>query len=162
MEFYSSHFEDIQRRLRQLNPSEADSFKGATSEEIAELENYAGGTFPLVYRKFLEMMGQCAGRLFQGSTALLSQKWSLKFRAFAEKMLSDHGAETPLPESAFVFLMHQGYQFLYFRLDEGENPPVYIITDFEPEPKLLVDSFTNLVDQFVADLEELAASKSVR
>lgn len=162
MEFYRRHFEEVQQRLHQLSPLEADSFEGATDQEITELEAYAGGKFPLVYRMFLQMMGRNAGQLFQGSDALISQRWSIRFRAFAQKIISEQGGSDSLPESAFVFLMHQGYVFLFFRLDEGENPPVYVVTDSEPEPKLLSENFTNFVERYVADLEELAATKPMR
>lgn len=161
MELYKRQFEEIQRRLTQPNSSEADSFKGATSEEIAELEEYAGGKFPLAYRTFLQTMGKSAGRLFQGSHALISQRWSLRYRDFAQEMLSKHGGDE-LPEPTFVFLMHQGYQFLFFRLDEGDDPPIYIVTDSEPEPKLLSESFTTYIDRYVTSLEELAATRAVR
>ncbi|MBH8566157.1 hypothetical protein I8748_29045 [Nostoc sp. CENA67] len=31
----------------------------------------------------------------------------------------------PLPEDAFVFLMHQGYMFWFLITSEGDDPPVY-------------------------------------
>lgn len=153
-------FEEVQRRLIELSPENADSFRGATSTAITELEHYAGGPLPLAYRIFLEMMGESAGDLFRGSHALLSQKWSLRYRRFAERMLEKYKAEDALPDNAFVFLMHQGYQFLYFCLDGGDDPPVYAITDGERKPAQISDRFTSFVENFVSDLEAIAATRS--
>jgi len=153
-------FEEIQQRLIELSPENADCFRGATDTAIAELEHYAGGPLPLAYRIFLERMGESAGGLFRGSHALLSQKWSLKYRTFAERMLEKNKAEFAIPGNAFVFLMHQGYQFLYICLDEGEDPPVYAITDVERKPEQISNHFTSFVENFVSDLEAIAATKS--
>lgn len=34
-------------------------------------------------------------------------------------------ARVVLPEDAIAFMMHQGYQFMFVRSGEGEDPPVY-------------------------------------
>ena len=44
-------------------------------------------------------------------------------------LIEERGAEGnpfELPDDAFIFLMHQGYQFMYFHTaDRNEDPPVY-------------------------------------
>lgn len=46
-------------------------------------------------------------------------------REIAEQLLQENN-QPPLPAQAFVFLMHQGYQFLYFVADgKNDDPPVY-------------------------------------
>lgn len=43
----------------------------------------------------------------------------------AKILLEENNFPEVLPADAFVFWMHQGYQFAFFRIGEGEDPPVY-------------------------------------
>jgi len=51
-----------------------------------------------------------------------------------------------LPSDAFIFSMHQGYEFWYFRISEGDNPPVYGFHEGEADPQLLVAQFPTFMD----------------
>ncbi len=53
-----------------------------------------------------------------------------------------------MPEDAFVFFMHQGYQFMFFRLSEGDDPPVYYYGEGEGQ-----DTFRVLQPSYSAFLE---------
>jgi hypothetical protein len=63
-----------------------------------------------------------------------------------------------LPEDAFVFLMHQGYQFLFISLDQGDDPPVFLVTERDPYPKRMSDHFSSYIDRYVNDLEQLVTT----
>ena len=34
-----------------------------------------------------------------------------------------------MTDDDFVFFMHQGYEFCFFKLSEGDNPPVYFYSE---------------------------------
>jgi hypothetical protein len=40
-------------------------------------------------------------------------------------MLTEDGFPQKLPDDGFVFFMHQGYQFNFFRVSGEDDPPVY-------------------------------------
>ncbi|HKW23132.1 MAG TPA: hypothetical protein VJO13_17235, partial [Ktedonobacterales bacterium] len=44
---------------------------------------------------------------------------------YAHELLDENGFPEPLPEDAFAFTMHQGYTFQFFRIGDGDDPPVY-------------------------------------
>lgn len=46
-----------------------------------------------------------------------------------------------IPDTAFVFAMHQGCAFVFFRLGEGDDPPVYLFEEVE-QIKALEMSFS--------------------
>jgi hypothetical protein len=43
----------------------------------------------------------------------------------AKEILIEDKFSYPLPEDAFVFFMHQDYQFLFFQISGGDDPHVY-------------------------------------
>lgn len=155
-----TRFEELMGRLSVLPHSNARAFEGCSREEIVDLEEYATGKFPPYYRAFLELMGRGSGHLFLGSDALVSENHQLRLRAAAERLLKRRDSTWSLPPSAFVFLMHQGYQFLFIRLDEGEDPPVYLVTEREPCPKKLSDNFSVYIENYTSDLERLGRTNS--
>lgn len=128
---------EIRQRLLALPSAGAYRLEGATDEDIVELEKYAGAKLPAVYEQFLKQLGRSAGELFRGSDYSVSQRFGLRLREHAEDLLRRTGASFALPRSAFVFLMHQGYQFTYFDLDQGDDPPVYYYLEGDLVPTLL-------------------------
>ena len=94
-----------------------------TEEEVRLLENNLKCRFPEAYREFLLWMGHGAGTFLQGTDIFYEhvqriQKW-------AKELLSENSFPKSLPDDAIVFMMHQGYQFMFFRISEGDNPPIY-------------------------------------
>lgn len=65
----------------------------------------------------------------------------------ATGLLQENDKNYKLPSDAFVFYMHQGYQFMFFRLSEGDDPPVYFFGEGEglDKPKLLYDHFSSFL-----------------
>ena len=73
--------------------------RGCSPEEITSVESDQGIPLPPNYRRFLELMGRDGGGLVGGKRSVLSGD--------------------ARPEDAVVFMMHQGYQFMYLR---GSRP----------------------------------------
>lgn len=128
---------EIRQRLLALPSGREQALEGARDEEIVELENYAGGRLPAVYKQFLKQLGRSAGEMLRGSEYAVSQRFHLRLKEHAEELLRRSGASFVLPRTAFVFLMSQGYQFAFFHLDQGDDPSVYYYLEGDSAPKLL-------------------------
>jgi hypothetical protein len=119
------YLEKFKQQLEKSNlimPKNGD-ISVCNNDEIMLLEKNLGYYLPIAYKEFLQLMGKGAGEFLQGSDCfyqhlLLLQKWALE-------LLKENNFPEKLPEDAFVFFMHQGYQFSFFRFSEGENPPTY-------------------------------------
>lgn len=126
-----------------LQIATVEEIQGCNENEIKELEKEIGHSFPTMYRTLLLEVGHCAGLLFQGTDIFFG---SLKrLTEEANELLEENQESFKLPEDAFVFSMHQGYEFNYFRFSEGENPPVYQYIEGEGDPKIAWDSFSRFL-----------------
>ena len=105
---------------------------GCSDLEIDQVS--AGRDLPRSYIEFLKMLGQGAGRFFLGTDIFYPSV--LGMNCDAEELLRDCESGLVLPDEAFVFAMHQGYEFLFFRIDQGDDPLVYRFREgwkrFEP------------------------------
>lgn len=93
------------------------------TEEIGKLELYFNVRLPLAFVEYLQTMGKYSGKVNEGTDCFYDDLFQLKEWAFL--LLKENKVGISLPNDAFVFSMHQGYQFYFFRLSEGEDPPVY-------------------------------------
>lgn len=96
--------------------------KGCSTREVAKIEDHIQHKLPLAYVKFLFAMGKDAGKFMDGSSVFYNEIFDLKDGAI--ELLEDNDFK-PLPDNTFVFYMHQGYQFAFFYLTDGDDPPVY-------------------------------------
>jgi len=53
------------------------------------------------------------------------KKEILYLKEWAEELLEENNFPGKLSENDFVFWMNQGYMFCFFKLDEGDDPPIY-------------------------------------
>lgn len=118
--------------------------------EIDKLEKQLGSKLPKMYREILSHIGQGAGDFWAGEDCFykhlpLIQKW-------ARELLREDSFPVSLPDDAFVFFMHQGYQFDFFRLSEGDNPPVYSYLEGQPECEFM-KTHEKFTDFFCAEIE---------
>jgi hypothetical protein len=122
----------------------------ATDGEIAEFERSAGA-LPVAYKAYLLIAGREPPSAWVGSDCTLRHLPSL--REGAEELLRDNG-QPPLPARAFVFLMHQGYQFFYFEADgKNDDPPVFYYLEGEPKVVRRFERFSELVSVCAAGSE---------
>jgi hypothetical protein len=96
--------------------------RGCSGREIDKIESFFKVKLPVAYKEFLFSMGKGAGRFMEGSSAFYDEIFDIRDGSI--RLLSDDNFK-PLPVNTFVFWMHQGYQFAFFYLDEGDNPPIY-------------------------------------
>ncbi|MCL2579770.1 MAG: SMI1/KNR4 family protein [Oscillospiraceae bacterium] len=99
----------------QMNP--------CSKNEIAKIMQLSKEkNLPQNYVKFMEQAGNGID-FFKGSSYTLDEISKLKSWAIA--LLKENDSNENIDDNNFVFLMHQGYQFYFFNLNEGDNPPVY-------------------------------------
>lgn len=132
---------------------------GCTKEEVNNLEKQLNVKFPIAYKQFLLEMGHCAGSFFRGTNIYVDNDF-FDLQRSAKKILDRNGNNFSLPSNAFVFSMHQGYQFNYFHIDQNEDPPVYF---YEEVPECLEKRWDKF-SQFLLDSakEEVKLIKFIR
>ncbi|MEH2175112.1 SMI1/KNR4 family protein [Nostoc sp.] len=118
--------------------------------EIIQFEQQQGITLPSIYKDFLKMMGHGAGKFLRGSDCFYQHLPQIQ--EWAKELLVENDFPEPLPEDAFVFFMHQGYQFSFFRLSEGDNPPTYSYCEGQQE-SCFVKSHDTFSDFLAVEIE---------
>lgn len=129
-------------------------FLGCSHSEITQVELMAGGKLPRVYNDFLLRLGRSAGKFLSGSSIFFPEVLSL--RTWAMELIQVVPAEFVLSDREYVFFMHQGYQFSFFRLDGTENPPIWYFYETWKKPREIAGTLS----QYLLDLarEELESS----
>lgn len=109
--------------------------------EVDRVEREAGVPLPAAYKAYLLIAGREPPSAWVGSDCTIHDLPQLF--DWAQHLLAEN-QQPPLPRQAFVFIMHQGYQFKYFVADDSsDDPPVFHY--FEGEPKI-VQQFERLTD----------------
>jgi len=99
-------------------------------QEVEELEQWVGHRLPEAYREFLSWMGHSGGGVLAGTDCFYRDM--KRIQAGAKELLEENQYSGELPRDAFVFCMHQGYQFIFFHLEDGDDPPVYYYVEENP------------------------------
>ena len=124
---------------------------GFSALEVEQSEQSIGFALPIQYREFLLAIGHDAGLLFRGTDILFRNVEDLlELRNEAEDLLEENKETFNLPADAFVFSMHQGYEFNFFVLSEGNDPPVYQYVEGDGPPVLVWDSFSTFLRQSIS------------
>lgn len=85
-------------------------------------------SLPSTYVDFLERMGNgTKGGFLQGHSCSIKVLPVLKI--WASELLQENKSNLTLSQNDFVFWMSQGYMFTFFKLDEGNDPPIYFYTE---------------------------------
>jgi len=124
-----------------------DELQGCSEKEIEQLEKHIGSKLPQDYREFLILMGHRAGAFRRGSDYLYKDLFNLT------DLTRDtlRGGSFELPNDAFVFFSHQGYIFTYFKLSDGDDPPIYTYMEMEHQPKRRATNFSEYLEKSLAE-----------
>ena len=128
-----------------------------TAAEIEAVEAWFGRPLPTAYRAYLRHAGRAEPTAWVGSDARLEVLPDLQ--QWARDLLVGDG-QPPLPEGAFAFAMHQGYQFHWFVADGTDDPPTRHYMEGGEESSFHFDRFSDLIAQVAADGRELQRSTS--
>ena len=117
------YLENAKQQFVRLDICHHTEIEPCTTEEINILEKQLKISFPGAYREFLLWMGHGAGRFLRGAEFFYGRLFVLL--DWANEVLEENHFPGNLPQNAFVFYMHQGYEFAFFIVGEGDDPPVY-------------------------------------
>jgi hypothetical protein len=140
--------------------------EGCSKNQIEILELKIRKNLPLCYKEFIEFMGKRTDAInvevglydytgFEGESIFYDNV----FGDYTNKdgLIDDLKADgkenllSQIDDNVFVFASHQGYIYAFFKLDEGDNPPVYGYhegqeRDFFPK---LTDSLLEFFEQYL-------------
>lgn len=125
MKTTNSFMQDFVQQLKSARLVNTSNYpiRGCSIEQIQEIETKFKLTLPPIYKNYLSVMGQKSGDFLRGSDFWYPELLTL--REGAEILLREDNSPLKLPDSVFVFGMHQGYQFFYFDTTVGDDPPVF-------------------------------------
>jgi hypothetical protein len=133
---------------------------GCTEEEIAYLEaiHPFQTKLPEAFREFLQYGGKNIGDLrvaagfyydfIINSTRNLNNTFlreGYRWRTIDEKF----------PEDGLIFMNNQGYEFLFIRLNEGANPPVYHALEGNTKFQISSDQFSQYMLELAQNYKAL-------
>src|SRR6267142_5287076 len=122
--------------------------KGCTPSEIGQIESTFQLQLPTIYKEFMARMGKAAGHFLVGSDYLFPAP--LRLRRDAELLLKQSGVKFRFDRNHFVFLGHQGYEFLFFDAREPQDPAIFLLMEGE-EPKQVLPHFSEWLLSCIAD-----------
>lgn len=127
--------------------------KGCSEKQIEQVKNCIPVALPSVYLAFLRAMGRSAGRFMYGSNVFYPHIFKLQTQAL--DLLAEDCTAPALPPNAFVFLMHQGYNFNWFLAGGSDDPEVWHFTEGMSAFQKLACSFTEYLRKRSAQEIEL-------
>ena len=143
MDFLTDLLEKIEQKGIHMN--------GCTDSQIAELKSIAKTkTLPKAYLEFLSAMGNgTLGGYMRGDSCFMDEIYDLK--QGATELLNENESENKLTDDDFVFWMSQSCMFCFFRLSDGDNPPIYFYNEsgedrFVKIANSLVEFLTNRLE----------------
>jgi SMI1/KNR4 family protein SUKH-1 len=148
------YLEKVKKRFKELNLISPDEIEPCTEEDVHKLEQHLGIILPAAYKEFLYWMGRGAGRLQRGSRFFYGHLWDIK--KVAVNLLDENEVPESLSDDAFVFYMHQGYQFAFLRASEGDDPPVYYYGE-ELEGNAIIKSHPSYSEFLLSTIEKQLA-----
>jgi hypothetical protein len=101
-------------------------------KDLIEIEEIKGLKFPKIYKIFYERCEKSIPKEMVGSDLYNNYK---ELNEWAKELLKEDNVENFLSEKDFIFMMHQGYMFWYFKADGNEDPDVYFYHEMELMPK---------------------------
>jgi len=86
------------------------------------IENNYEYSLPIQYKKFYLQCEKSIPKNLIGTDLVNKYK---ELNKWASELLKDDNAEFEIEKEDFVFMMHQGYIFWFFKVNGNENPMVY-------------------------------------
>ena len=144
------NIENIKQQIITFNLAHQDELIGCTKQEVKEIETRINHPLPVNYKHFLLALGKSAGQFLKGSDCFYPT--ILYLNEDAREILEANNFPQALPEDAFVFFMHQGYQFSFFPLNEGDNPLIYYFNEGEQQLSF-TQSHEHFTDLLTTEIE---------
>ncbi|MFD2564794.1 SMI1/KNR4 family protein [Aquimarina rubra] len=126
-------------------PQITSEFRGCSEQEIDNLESILNEKIPEAFKEFLGWFGKSGGKILRGTDyyyPFLSgeayEGWKEENIVPQDHTFKDVGIDLlnrnnfdgkKILENSILFMSHQGYAIEFLKVDEGENPPVYIFVE---------------------------------
>ncbi len=137
---YAVFMAELRRFMIDAGIATVDTICGCTDSEVAELERRLSIRFPAAMAECLRQMGRACGHLMDGDAFGIGAFNDA--REVAVEITTEEGSPWRLPDHVIPFLQHQGYEFLFLHSNAGDDPPVWLYIETEPEPNEWAMSFT--------------------
>ena len=112
----------------------------AKPDEIDALEQTLGFKLPIAYRAYLRVCGTHPPAPLIGSDCTMGLIPSIN--EWGDELVAENNVSSKFPDKFFVYLMHQGYTFLWFPLDGSDDPPCYCYLEGDDDSKPASDKFS--------------------
>lgn len=120
---------------------------GCTSAEIAALQKRLRARLPGAYAEFLSIAGKSTGDFLLGTHIAFDKLDFLQGNIV--RVMAESGAK--LPDGGFCFASNPSYVFLWFRTDQGDDPPVSLFEEGWTESKEALPAFSAWLEASVSD-----------
>ncbi|WP_066496655.1 SMI1/KNR4 family protein [Abyssisolibacter fermentans] len=141
----------INEVVKRLEKNEINMEK-CTEDDLAILNSILKkGELPKAYIQFMKVMGNgTKGKFMRGDSCFMNEIKDL--RQGAIELLEENNSKNTITDNDFIFWMSQGCMFCFFKINEGDNPPVYFYNENRKDDKFtkITNSFT---DFLIARLE---------
>ena len=149
---------ELYKKLINSKLAKPTEVKGCSIDEINFLESKIGLKLQEIYKKFLLKFGRGAGEFFLGTDIFFDTIPDL--REMAEELLEEDEGHYNLSSNAFVFSMHQGYQFMFFDLSNyKDDPTVFYYMEGMKRPKKKYDHFSDFLRESIHDYITMQGKK---
>lgn len=91
------------------------------------------GKLPHAYVELLQLLGSGTTAPFWDGTEFFRKDILLyNLNDWAKETLEENESQLKLKKDDYVFWMSQGVLFCFFNLNDGDDPPVYLFTEQDP------------------------------
>ncbi len=154
---WATEIDSILSQVDQAGESISGDLEGCSEEDIGKIEEHFGLELPAAYVALLKRSGRCWGELMQGEDFSFPEV--LLYRRAAESLL-EGVSDFLLDRRDFVFFMHQGYHFLFFRVGQEDDPEVFLYNADERSVEKLFSSFSEWLDFCMKEEVALRSGRS--
>ena len=158
MKYLNKRKENLDSRKVKLFP--------CSEEEINKVKAIMNGNVPQCYKEFLLLMGKGMDEdetkvdyfeygSFVGNAVFYEDLFDNK--EGLQELLDEDESSLKIPENSFVFYCSQGILYAFFKLNEGDNPPVYAYSEgFEGNvfPKI-ADTLSEFYERYLEGYNDL-------
>lgn len=127
------------------------TFEGMVEIEVVALERALGVVFPQEFRAFLLRMGRHPGDLWRGSDIYPNEY--AEYRGAMAEVIAETGISSFISPHTVVFLMHQGYSFMFFEAIDPVHAAVWGYTEGDAAPTLVHTTFMDYLEAEVRGSE---------
>ncbi|MBL7725402.1 MAG: SMI1/KNR4 family protein [Chitinophagaceae bacterium] len=140
--------------IKKMDP-QAIHYQGISKQELGKIRALATSALPKAYEEFLLAMGKEMSRKDQSHPGFLTgidvfYQYIPQLKSLASALLKEDESKLTLSNDDFVFYSSQGGDFVFFKLTEGPNPPVYYYREDDQQLsfKKISDSFSDFLEKY--------------